>query len=68
MEPLSKLLELVVDGNYLEQLDATHYRWVHDKVQEAALYLAGTLRETHYLDIGTSLYYCLEAKQLAAGL
>mmetsp|Transcript_6116 Transcript_6116/g.14398 ORF Transcript_6116/g.14398 Transcript_6116/m.14398 type:complete len:1158 (+) Transcript_6116:126-3599(+) len=68
IEALPKLLQLVVDGNYLEKLDATHYRWVHDKVQEAALYLAGTLREAHHLDIGTSLYYCLEAKQLEEDL
>ncbi|KAL3932910.1 MAG: hypothetical protein SGBAC_010631, partial [Bacillariaceae sp.] len=68
MEDLSKLLKIVVDGNYLEQLDATHYRWVHDKVQEAALYLAGTLREAHHLDIGTSLYYCLDSKQLEEDL
>ncbi|CAJ1940791.1 unnamed protein product [Cylindrotheca closterium] len=68
MEAVPKLLQLVVDGNYLEKLDATHYRWVHDKVQEAALYLAGTLREAHHLDIGTSLYYCLEAKQLEEDL
>ena len=34
---VSKLLSGIVQGKFLERYGDKHYRWVHDKVQEAAL-------------------------------
>lgn len=62
--PVSKLLPGIVQGDFLEPYGENHYRWVHDKVQEAALCLTGKHRESFQLDIGTTLYYCLDNKHL----
>ncbi|CAJ1947731.1 unnamed protein product [Cylindrotheca closterium] len=62
-EPLSNLLAIIIRESFFEKIRGG-YRWVHDKVQEAALYFTGDVRPTVQLDIGTTLYYCLKAEQL----
>mmetsp|Transcript_24971 Transcript_24971/g.61466 ORF Transcript_24971/g.61466 Transcript_24971/m.61466 type:complete len:1179 (+) Transcript_24971:105-3641(+) len=62
-EPLSNLLEIIIRESFFEEI-VGGYRWVHDKVQEAALYFTGDVRPTVQLDIGTTLYYCLKKEQL----
>mmetsp|Transcript_25755 Transcript_25755/g.63078 ORF Transcript_25755/g.63078 Transcript_25755/m.63078 type:complete len:791 (-) Transcript_25755:1167-3539(-) len=58
------LLDAIVNEDILERCDDNQYRWVHDKLQEAALCLTGKQRETFQLDIGRTLYYGLEKKQV----
>ncbi|CAJ1953895.1 unnamed protein product [Cylindrotheca closterium] len=64
IDKVSKLLPGVVQDDFLEPFGENHYRWVHDKVQEAALCLTGKHRESFQLDIGTTLYYCLDKEHL----
>ncbi|CAJ1961667.1 unnamed protein product [Cylindrotheca closterium] len=68
IEKISELLPRLVQDDFLEPFGEKHYRWVHDKVQEAALCLTGKHRESLQLDIGTTLYYCLEDEYLEEDL
>ncbi|CAJ1960452.1 unnamed protein product [Cylindrotheca closterium] len=58
------LLEAIVKEDILEKCYDNQYRWVHDRLQEAALSLAGERRETFQLDIGRTLYYGLDKKEV----
>lgn len=40
------------------------YRWIHDQLREAALSLTGKRRESFQLDIGRTLYYGLDKKEV----
>jgi len=68
IQPLSVLLESIVKENILEKGDNKQYRWVHGKVQEAALSLIEKLRESFQLDIATTLYYGMEKSQVEEDL
>ncbi|CAJ1903221.1 unnamed protein product [Cylindrotheca closterium] len=62
------LLEAIVKEEILENGDTGQYRWVHDVLREAALSLTGERRESFQLDIGRTLYYGLEKKQVEENL
>ncbi|KAL3938434.1 MAG: hypothetical protein SGBAC_006652 [Bacillariaceae sp.] len=62
-EPLADLLEIIIRESFFEKT-LGGYRWVHDKVQEAALNFTGNVRPSVQLDIGTTLYYCLKKEEL----
>lgn len=65
IEKTESLLDLIVKEDILEKCDNAHqYRWVHDVLREAALSLTGERRESFQLDIGRTLYYGLEKKQV----
>jgi predicted ATPase len=58
------LLDFILKEEILEKRDNNSFRWVHDKLQEAALSLTGKRRESFQLDIGRTLYYGLDKKQV----
>ncbi|KAL3938634.1 MAG: hypothetical protein SGBAC_006491 [Bacillariaceae sp.] len=63
-EPLAKLITAAEENCFIEKCGPKHYRWVHDKVQEAALLLKKRAKAAFQLDVGSSLYYCLDEKSL----
>lgn len=63
-ERITSLLDVIVKEEILEKCDNSQYRWVRDKLQEAALALTEKLRESSQLDIGRSLYYSLVKKEV----
>lgn len=67
-EPLERLIALAEENFFLEKSGPNHYRWVHDKVQEAALLLTKRTMTAFQLDVGSSLYYCLDEKSLEEDL
>ncbi|KAL3929705.1 MAG: hypothetical protein SGBAC_012094, partial [Bacillariaceae sp.] len=67
-EPVSSLLPGLVADSIFENSEKQQYRWAHDKLQEAALSLSGTRRDTFQLDIGKTLYYGLHSEQVEADL
>ncbi|KAL3939929.1 MAG: hypothetical protein SGBAC_005438 [Bacillariaceae sp.] len=67
-KPVSSLLPMLVADNIFEQAEKQQYRWVHDKLQEAALSFLGTRRDTFQLDIGKTLYYGLTKEQVEEDL
>jgi len=68
VQPISVLLESIVKENIFERGDNKQYRWVHGKVQEAALSLIGKVRESFQLDIATTLYYGMKKSQVEEDL
>jgi len=68
IKPVASLLPLLVADNIFEKGEKEQYRWVHDKLQEAALSLSETRRETFQLDIGKTLYYGLTKEQVEEDL
>eukprot|EP00526_Cylindrotheca_closterium_P006456 CAMPEP_0113642166 /NCGR_PEP_ID=MMETSP0017_2-20120614/22151_1 /TAXON_ID=2856 /ORGANISM="Cylindrotheca closterium" /LENGTH=586 /DNA_ID=CAMNT_0000553575 /DNA_START=640 /DNA_END=2397 /DNA_ORIENTATION=+ /assembly_acc=CAM_ASM_000147 len=67
-KPVTSLLPLVVAENIFEKGEKQQYRWAHDKLQEAALSLSETRRDTFQLDIGKTLYYGLTKEQVEEDL
>ncbi|CAJ1969052.1 unnamed protein product [Cylindrotheca closterium] len=63
-ERTALLLDFIVKEQILEKADNNTFRWVHDKLQEAALSLTGKRRESFQLDIGRTLYYGLDKNQV----
>ncbi|CAJ1938997.1 unnamed protein product [Cylindrotheca closterium] len=64
LEPFETLIATAEENFFIEKYDSNHYRWVHDKVQEAALLLKLRSKAAFQLDVGSSLYYCLDEKTL----
>ncbi|KAL3944900.1 MAG: hypothetical protein SGBAC_001045 [Bacillariaceae sp.] len=64
VEGSSSLLNAIVKESIWEKCDGNNYRWIHDKLQEAALSLTGKQRESFQLDIGRTLYYGLDKQQV----
>jgi predicted ATPase len=63
------LLTQVVEENFLEAAGPSHYRWVHDNVQEAALSLTPTDQLVSIqFDIGTILARELDEHELDAAI
>ncbi|KAL3928958.1 MAG: hypothetical protein SGBAC_012418 [Bacillariaceae sp.] len=60
---LPLLMIMAVKDNFIEECGAEKYRWVHDKVQEAAFSLLKGAKMSQF-DIGRMLYYSLEPSQL----
>eukprot|EP00980_Cylindrotheca_fusiformis_P026018 scaffold15205_cov128-Cylindrotheca_fusiformis.AAC.3 len=63
-ETITKMIALVVASNLVEACGESKYRWVHDKVQEAALSLSDTVTPEFQFQIGTALYHSLDANGL----
>lgn len=63
-EPLEQLLVTAEENSFIEKCGPNRYRWVHDKVQEASLLLTKKSMASFQLDVGSSLYYCLDEKSL----
>ena len=61
---LGQLLDALARNKYIEQLDDTCYRWVHDEVQEAAVKLLGSSKPKFQFEIGCILYNKLEEDEL----
>ncbi|KAL3942928.1 MAG: hypothetical protein SGBAC_002956 [Bacillariaceae sp.] len=64
IEPTTSLLDFILQEQIVEERDNNSFRWVHDKLQEAALGLTGERRESFQLDIGRTLYYGLDPRQV----
>lgn len=58
-----ELIDIVEKENFVERCGPMKWKWSHDKVQEAAMSLAGTLSKSFQFDIGTTLYYCLDSEE-----
>eukprot|EP00980_Cylindrotheca_fusiformis_P015974 scaffold4690_cov116-Cylindrotheca_fusiformis.AAC.4 len=63
-DTIPKLLVVVVSSNLVEACGENKYRWVHDKVQEAALSLSEIVTPGFQFQIGTTLYHLLDATDL----
>eukprot|EP00980_Cylindrotheca_fusiformis_P025746 scaffold14558_cov137-Cylindrotheca_fusiformis.AAC.11 len=63
-DSIKNLLAVVVSSNLVEACGETEYRWVHDKVQEAALSLSGVVTPEFQFAIGTALFNSLHARDL----
>eukprot|EP00980_Cylindrotheca_fusiformis_P016426 scaffold4897_cov129-Cylindrotheca_fusiformis.AAC.3 len=61
---VTNLLALVVSSNFVEACGQDEYRWVHEKVQEAALSLNEIVTPEFQFQIGTTLYHSLDANGL----
>ncbi|KAL3928249.1 MAG: hypothetical protein SGBAC_012733, partial [Bacillariaceae sp.] len=58
------LISLVEEEKFVEAIENHRYRWIHDKVQEAALSLPGTVDCEFQFHVGSSLLYYLEKQHL----
>eukprot|EP00980_Cylindrotheca_fusiformis_P027454 scaffold20461_cov117-Cylindrotheca_fusiformis.AAC.17 len=63
-DTITDLLAVVVSSNLVEACGEKEYRWVHDKVQEAALSLNDTVSPEFQFEIGTALFHSLDANGL----
>eukprot|EP00980_Cylindrotheca_fusiformis_P025745 scaffold14558_cov137-Cylindrotheca_fusiformis.AAC.10 len=63
-DTITELLAVVVSSNLVEACGQSKYRWVHDKVQEAALSLSGIVTPEFQFQIGSALYHSLDANEL----
>eukprot|EP00980_Cylindrotheca_fusiformis_P026020 scaffold15205_cov128-Cylindrotheca_fusiformis.AAC.5 len=63
-ETISRLLAMIVASNLVESCGDNEYRWVHDKVQEAAMSLSDTVSPDFQFQIGSALYHSLDANGL----
>jgi len=66
-DTVEKLLALVLGERILEEAGVNKYRWVHDKVQEAALSqdeLDDEANASFQFEIGEALYYSLDQEEL----
>eukprot|EP00980_Cylindrotheca_fusiformis_P012097 scaffold2923_cov121-Cylindrotheca_fusiformis.AAC.7 len=61
---VKNLLSMVVSSNFVEPCGENEYRWVHDKVREAALSLTDVVSPEFQFQIGTILYHSLNASDL----
>eukprot|EP00980_Cylindrotheca_fusiformis_P012102 scaffold2923_cov121-Cylindrotheca_fusiformis.AAC.12 len=67
-DTIANLLGEVVSSNFVEACGPNVYRWVHDKVQEAALSLSDTVTPQVQFQIGIWLYHSLDVNELEAQL
>eukprot|EP00980_Cylindrotheca_fusiformis_P025755 scaffold14559_cov137-Cylindrotheca_fusiformis.AAC.1 len=63
-DTITSLLAVVVSSNLVEVCGENEYRWVHDKVQEAALSLSNVVTPVFQFEIGAALYRCLDGNEL----
>ncbi|CAJ1940060.1 unnamed protein product [Cylindrotheca closterium] len=68
VDVLGEILTSLQNQKYIEELDEFSYRWVHDKVQEAALSLIGSSKPKFQFEIGCILYNNLEEDELDESL
>jgi len=62
------LLGVVGEENFVESCGEDDFRWVHDKVQEAALSLSNLVTPTFQLGLGICLYEGLDGPQVETQL
>jgi predicted ATPase len=62
------MLSTLEEGNFIESCGVGVYRWVHDKVQEAALSLGNAADATFQFEIGFVLYHSLDPEELDESL
>eukprot|EP00980_Cylindrotheca_fusiformis_P012095 scaffold2923_cov121-Cylindrotheca_fusiformis.AAC.5 len=67
-DTITNLLGEVVSSNLVEACGQNEYRWVHDKIQEAALSLSDIVTPEVQFQIGTALYHTLDENELEAQL
>lgn len=65
---LESLYTLLQDGNFIERRGSDAHRWVHDKVQEAALSMGDASKPSFQFEIGSILYHGLDKDHLEAAL
>ncbi|CAJ1947191.1 unnamed protein product [Cylindrotheca closterium] len=65
---VSTLIEYIEGEMLVEGCGGVKYRWVHDKVQEAAISLVETDERTMKFEMGKLLYLNLQGKELDDGL
>mmetsp|Transcript_3756 Transcript_3756/g.8624 ORF Transcript_3756/g.8624 Transcript_3756/m.8624 type:complete len:1095 (+) Transcript_3756:156-3440(+) len=58
------MLKLAEQANFMEPCGTDQLRWVHDKVQEAALSLSDLVTPAFQFQLGLCLYHGLEKKEL----
>ena len=63
-EDMTTLLQTIQDVQLVESFGSDELRWVHDKVQEAALSLSDLVTPAFQFDLGMCLYNGLRAKDL----
>lgn len=63
-EDVTEMLVALVEKDFIEICDLGVYRWVHDRVQEAALSLGEAGKASFQFEIGSILYHNLEMKDL----
>eukprot|EP00980_Cylindrotheca_fusiformis_P026080 scaffold15311_cov136-Cylindrotheca_fusiformis.AAC.2 len=63
-DTMTRLLAVVVASNLVEACGENEYRWVHDKVQEAAMSLSDMVSPEFQFQIGNALYHSLDADGL----
>jgi predicted ATPase len=68
MVDLKTMLANLVDGNFIERCEKNDYRWVHNKVKEAALTFGDASNASFQFEIGTILFHSLSDKQLEESL
>jgi len=61
---VDEMLELAERANFMEPCGTDQLRWVHDKVQEAALSLSDLVTPAFQFQLGLCLYHGLEKKEL----
>lgn len=62
-DTVERLLEVVLESNFIEECGDQEFHWVHDKIQEAALFLTAKVTPAFQFEIGTALYHSLDAKE-----
>eukprot|EP00980_Cylindrotheca_fusiformis_P013389 scaffold3410_cov141-Cylindrotheca_fusiformis.AAC.32 len=67
-DTITSLIAVVVSSNLVEACGENEYRWVHDKVQEAALSLSDIVTPEFQLQIGSALYHSLDGNGLEGQL
>eukprot|EP00980_Cylindrotheca_fusiformis_P012099 scaffold2923_cov121-Cylindrotheca_fusiformis.AAC.9 len=63
-DTIINLLGQVVSSNLVEACGQNEYRWVHDKIQEAALSLSDIVTPEVQFQIGIALYHSLDTDEL----
>ncbi|CAJ1962248.1 unnamed protein product [Cylindrotheca closterium] len=61
---VTSLLRRLQAENFIESVDEESYRWVHDKVQEAALMLGDASEDSFQFNLGVTLYSSLQPKEM----
>ncbi|CAJ1963412.1 unnamed protein product [Cylindrotheca closterium] len=63
-ETLADLLQRLEKGGFIEQIEPTQYRWVHENVRESALMLGNAADRMFQFDVGNALFHHLEDSEL----